>query len=94
MDTCVAEFEADTPYMYSSYDGECEANPRASRTVPFVSKAIGHPLAMYVALLMLGKSLQDNGFTFMDLSRKQSFHLKSFKDVIWFLVLKYEALEK
>ena len=63
MDTCAVECEADIPYMYSSYDGECEANPRASRTIPFVSKAIGHPLAKYDALLMSGKSLQDIGFT-------------------------------
>ena len=62
VDTCAAEFEANTPYMYSSYDGECEANPRASRTVPFFSKAIGHPLAKYAALLMSGKSLQDISF--------------------------------
>ena len=27
VDTCAAEFEAATPYMYSSYDGECEALP-------------------------------------------------------------------
>ncbi|XP_047979189.1 carbamoyl-phosphate synthase large chain, chloroplastic-like [Salvia hispanica] len=40
-----------------------EANPRASRTVPFVSKAIGHPLAKYAALVMSGKSLQDLQFT-------------------------------
>lgn len=40
-----------------------EANPRASRTVPFVSKAIGHPLAKYAALVMSGKSLHDLGFT-------------------------------
>ncbi|KAG6408282.1 hypothetical protein SASPL_131287 [Salvia splendens] len=40
-----------------------EANPRASRTVPFVSKAIGHPLAKYAALVMSGMSLQDLGFT-------------------------------
>eukprot|EP00262_Sarcandra_glabra_P010518 TRINITY_DN25803_c0_g1_i1.p1 TRINITY_DN25803_c0_g1~~TRINITY_DN25803_c0_g1_i1.p1 ORF type:complete len:652 (+),score=101.17 TRINITY_DN25803_c0_g1_i1:265-1956(+) len=40
-----------------------EANPRASRTVPFVSKAIGHPLAKYAALVMSGKSLYDLGFT-------------------------------
>ncbi|KAH7440426.1 hypothetical protein KP509_04G106800 [Ceratopteris richardii] len=39
-----------------------EANPRASRTVPFVSKAIGHPLAKYAALLMSGKSFRDIGF--------------------------------
>lgn len=40
-----------------------EANPRASRTVPFVSKAIGHPLAKYASLVMSGKSLQDLDFT-------------------------------
>jgi len=40
-----------------------EANPRASRTVPFVSKAIGHPLSKYATLLMSGKSLRDIGFT-------------------------------
>ncbi|KAL6527512.1 hypothetical protein OROGR_016602 [Orobanche gracilis] len=40
-----------------------EANPRASGTVPFVSKAIGHPLAKYAALVMSGKSLHDLNFT-------------------------------
>jgi carbamoyl-phosphate synthase large subunit len=40
-----------------------EANPRASRTVPFVSKAIGHPLAKYAALIAVGKTLADIGFT-------------------------------
>ncbi|EPS61398.1 hypothetical protein M569_13397, partial [Genlisea aurea] len=40
-----------------------EANPRASRTVPFVSKAIGRPLAKYAALVMSGKSLKDLEFT-------------------------------
>ncbi|MCS7058460.1 MAG: carbamoyl-phosphate synthase large subunit [Meiothermus sp.] len=40
-----------------------EANPRASRTVPFVSKAIGHPLAKYAALIAVGKTLDDLGFT-------------------------------
>lgn len=40
-----------------------EANPRASRTVPFVSKAIGHPLAKYASLVMSGRTLQDIGFT-------------------------------
>ncbi|BFI33911.1 hypothetical protein AXG93_1587s1090 [Marchantia polymorpha subsp. ruderalis] len=39
-----------------------EANPRASRTVPFVSKAIGHPLAKYASLIMSGRSLHDLGF--------------------------------
>src|SRR5204862_2233500 len=36
-----------------------EANPRASRTVPFVSKAIGAPLAKIACRLMLGESLVD-----------------------------------
>jgi len=36
-----------------------EANPRASRTVPFVSKAIGVPLAKMACRLMLGESLAD-----------------------------------
>lgn len=39
-----------------------EVNPRASRTVPFVSKAIGIPLAKLATKVMLGKSLQDLGF--------------------------------
>jgi carbamoyl-phosphate synthase large subunit len=36
-----------------------EANPRASRTVPFVSKAIGVPLAKVACRLMLGEKLRD-----------------------------------
>ncbi|HMZ82296.1 MAG TPA: carbamoyl-phosphate synthase large subunit, partial [Acidobacteriota bacterium] len=36
-----------------------EVNPRASRTVPFVSKATGVPLAKIAALLMVGKKLTD-----------------------------------
>ncbi|MBD2082287.1 carbamoyl-phosphate synthase large subunit [Leptolyngbya sp. FACHB-17] len=40
-----------------------EANPRASRTVPFVSKAIGYPLAKMAARIMSGKTLADLNFT-------------------------------
>jgi len=40
-----------------------EVNPRASRTVPFVSKAIGVPLAGLATKVMLGKSLEELGFT-------------------------------
>jgi carbamoyl-phosphate synthase large subunit len=40
-----------------------EVNPRASRTVPFVSKAIGVPLAKLAALVMVGRSLESLGFT-------------------------------
>lgn len=40
-----------------------EVNPRASRTVPFVSKAIGIPLAKLAAKVMAGKTLKQLGFT-------------------------------
>ncbi len=38
-----------------------EVNPRASRTVPYVSKAIGLPLAKIAARCMVGQSLEDQG---------------------------------
>ena len=47
-------------------DGEIyiiEVNPRASRTVPFVSKCIGTSLAKVAARCMTGKSLSEQGFT-------------------------------
>ncbi|MEP3349374.1 MAG: carbamoyl-phosphate synthase large subunit [Marinomonas sp.] len=47
-------------------DGEIyviEVNPRASRTVPFVSKCIGRSLAQVAALVMSGKTLEELGFT-------------------------------
>ncbi len=40
-----------------------EVNPRASRTVPFVSKVIGVPLAKLAARVMVGETLADLGFT-------------------------------
>jgi carbamoyl-phosphate synthase large subunit len=40
-----------------------EVNPRASRTVPFVAKAIGVPLAKLAARVMAGAKLKDLGFT-------------------------------
>ena len=40
-----------------------EVNPRASRTVPFVSKAIGVPLAKYAAKIMAGATLRELDFT-------------------------------
>ena len=40
-----------------------EVNPRASRTIPFVSKAIGVPLAKLAARVMAGKTLDALGFT-------------------------------
>jgi carbamoyl-phosphate synthase large subunit len=50
-----------------------EANPRASRTVPFVSKAIGIPLVKVAARVMLGESLvtlRENGGLPMKVDRK------------------------
>jgi carbamoyl-phosphate synthase large subunit len=40
-----------------------EVNPRASRTIPFVSKAIGIPLASLAARVMMGETLDEIGFT-------------------------------
>jgi carbamoyl-phosphate synthase large subunit len=40
-----------------------EVNPRASRTIPFVSKAIGVPLASLAARVMAGETLAEVGFT-------------------------------
>ena len=52
--------------QYAVKDGQVyviEVNPRASRTVPFVSKTIGKPLASLAARVMLGERLVDLGYT-------------------------------
>jgi carbamoyl-phosphate synthase large subunit len=52
--------------QFAIKDGEVyilEVNPRASRTVPFVSKAIGVPLAKMAAKIMAGKTLRELGVT-------------------------------
>ncbi len=52
--------------QYVVKDGQVkviEANPRASRTIPYLSKAIGHPLAKYAALIAAGKTLPEIGFS-------------------------------
>ncbi|MEO1824451.1 MAG: carbamoyl-phosphate synthase large subunit [Roseibacillus sp.] len=52
--------------QFAVKDGELyviEVNPRASRTVPFVSKAIGVPLAKIAAKIMVGEKLPDLGLT-------------------------------
>ncbi|HOT07832.1 MAG TPA: carbamoyl-phosphate synthase large subunit [Methanotrichaceae archaeon] len=41
-----------------------EANPRSSRTIPFVSKAVGIPLAKVAARVMVGMTLADMGLTY------------------------------
>ena len=40
-----------------------EVNPRASRTVPFVSKAVGQPIAQIAARIMVGRTLEELEFT-------------------------------
>ena len=52
--------------QYAMRDGGVyvlEVNPRASRTVPFVSKAVGLPLAKVAARVMVGRSLKKMGLT-------------------------------
>ncbi len=52
--------------QFAVHDGEIyvlEVNPRASRTIPFVSKAIGRPLAKIAAKVMCGKTLAELGLT-------------------------------
>ncbi|MCK4847323.1 MAG: carbamoyl phosphate synthase large subunit, partial [Deltaproteobacteria bacterium] len=52
--------------QYAVKDNELyiiEVNPRASRTVPFVSKAIGRPLAKIATKLMVGRTLKELDFT-------------------------------
>jgi carbamoyl-phosphate synthase large subunit len=52
--------------QYAIYHDEIyilEVNPRASRTIPFVSKAIGVPLAKLAARVMAGRKLTELGFT-------------------------------
>ena len=48
--------------QYAIRDGKVyvlEVNPRASRTVPFVSKAVGHPLARQASRVMAGEKIRD-----------------------------------
>ena len=63
-----------------------EVNPRASRTIPFVSKTIGIPLAKIAARVMAGKTLKELGFTeeksFPHIAVKESvFPFNKFHDV-------------
>ncbi|KUK00756.1 MAG: carbamoyl-phosphate synthase large subunit [Methanobacteriales archaeon] len=60
-----------------------EANPRASRTVPFVSKATGVPLAKVAAKLMLGEKLSSMGLT----SEKEIDHVAVKESVFPFIKL-------
>jgi carbamoyl-phosphate synthase large subunit len=53
-------------FQYAVKDGQVyilEANPRASRTVPYVSKALGIPMAKVATRCIMGRSLKDQGVT-------------------------------
>ncbi|MEM9291531.1 MAG: carbamoyl-phosphate synthase large subunit [Acidobacteriota bacterium] len=52
--------------QFALHEGEVyviEVNPRASRTVPFIAKAVGVPLVRLASQVMVGKSLEELGFT-------------------------------
>ncbi|EMM99985.1 carbamoyl-phosphate synthase, large subunit [Leptospira noguchii str. 1993005606] len=54
-----------------------EVNPRASRTVPFVSKALGHPIVKYATRIMMGESLKS-----LPLPKEMTFSQVSVKEVV------------
>lgn len=54
-----------------------EVNPRSSRTVPFLSKATGYPLADIGTLAMLGKSLKAQGIIHVYPKEKQKWYVKA-----------------
>lgn len=54
-----------------------EVNPRASRTVPFVSKALGHPVVKYATRIMMGESLKN-----LPLPKEMEFSQVSVKEVV------------
>ncbi len=54
-----------------------EVNPRSSRTVPFLSKATGYNLADIATLVILGKSLEEQGITEIYPKEKERFYVKA-----------------
>ena len=54
-----------------------EVNPRSSRTVPFLSKATGYSLADMATLVILGKSLKEQGFDTLYPEEKKRWYVKA-----------------
>ena len=54
-----------------------EVNPRSSRTVPFLSKATGYPLADIATRVILGKSLKEQGITQINPEEKKRWYVKA-----------------
>lgn len=50
VDTCAAEFQADTPYMYSTYDGNDECDPTTERKVGVALLRGDRPSPLYLCL--------------------------------------------
>ena len=68
-------------------DGEIwmiEVNPRASRTVPFVSKAVGWSLAGVASRCMAGEKLEDIGLQTSDLKRNRKSEVRSLKSPCYY----------
>jgi carbamoyl-phosphate synthase large subunit len=65
--------------QYAVKDGNVyvlEANPRASRTVPFVSKSIGVPMAKIASRVLAGMNLKDQDFERVDPTKLEYFSIK------------------
>ncbi len=54
-----------------------EVNPRASRSVPFLSKSTGFPLVRIATRVMLGESLREQGITELNPAEKQRWYVKA-----------------
>jgi len=65
VDTCAAEFQADTPYMYSSYDGECECDSSGNKKVLILGggpNRIGQGIEFDYCCCHASFSLRDAGY--------------------------------
>jgi carbamoyl-phosphate synthase large subunit len=65
VDTCAAEFQADTPYMYSAYDGECECDSSNNKKVLILGggpNRIGQGIEFDYCCCHASFSLRDAGF--------------------------------
>ncbi|MDX1974080.1 MAG: carbamoyl-phosphate synthase large subunit [Rickettsiales bacterium] len=65
VDTCAAEFNSDTPYMYSSYDGECESRPTAREKVIILGggpNRIGQGIEFDYCCVHAAYSLKEAGY--------------------------------
>ena len=74
VDTCAAEFQADTPYMYSSYDGNDEAEPTNNRKILILGggpNRIGQGIEFDYCCCHAAFALADAGFETIMLNRTQ-----------------------